>query len=243
MDQLEEEKDDVKETSLLEQSVEKEENLEANKEDENSAMEMLGHSEHEVLNWSGEFQYSNMCRTGVPKDGSCFFHAIAKAYFKPYILGKLNGRPFNKTLFIQTLRRNLAKLLGSKIPNSNKTYWETLSRGEFVRISKHSPEFSLTNMANELASPNTPISDIYNEFISDQLNIDIYILDAERKDVYMNGADMTLLYKNRPSIVLLYLPGHYELIGIADGNYITTYFSPDDPFIKYIRARMEQLSK
>lgn len=225
---------------------EEQESLPQSIQEENKHVEILTQSDHEILNWDGEFQYTggHLIRVAVPADGSCYFHAIAKAYFKPYILGKHDGKPFNRTLFIRTLRNNLARLLGSKIKGDPKgrTYWETLSRGEFVRISKDSPEFSLENMQRELANPN-PVSDIYNEFISDQLNIDIYILDAERKDVYMNGADMKLLYKDRPSVVLLYLPGHYELIGVTYNDYVTTYFSPNDPFIKYIRERMKELSK
>ena len=223
---------------------EEQESLTQSIQEENKSVENYTQPDHEFLNWDGEFRYPGMLSLKVSADGSCYFHAIAKAYFKPYILGKHDGKPFNRTLFIRTLRNNLARLLGSKIKGDPKgrTYWETLSRGEFVRISKDSPEFSLENMQRELANPH-PVSDIYNEFISDQLNIDIYILDAERKDVYMNGADMKLLYKDRPSVVLLYLPGHYELIGVTYNDYVTTYFSPNDPFIKYIRERMRELSK
>ena len=59
-----------------------------------------------------------------------------------------------------------------------------------------------------------PVDNAYNEFISDQLNKDIYILDAVTQDVYMTGSDDNVLYKDRPSIVLMYLPGHYELVGL-----------------------------
>jgi len=205
---------------------------------------MLTGSEHENLVWDGNFQYEGLTRLAVPAQGSCLFHTIAKAYFKPYILGEHQGKKLNRTKFIQRLRQDLSKMLGQKINPSDpksKTYYETLSHGEFVRISKEMPEYSLQSMQEELADSSKPVSDIYNEFISDQLNIDIYILDYEKQDVYMNGGDSNLLYKNRPSVVLLYLPNHYELIGIAKGNSISTNFAPDDPFIQYIKNRMSQL--
>jgi hypothetical protein len=58
----------------------------------------------------------------------------------------------------------------------------------------------------------------------------------------MLGDDYDLLYKRRKSIVILYLPGHYELVGVRYKNGVEkTLFSPDDPFIKVLRRRMEKL--
>ena len=39
--------------------------------------------EYENLVWNGPFSYPNMVRIRVSLDGSCYFHAIAKAYFDP----------------------------------------------------------------------------------------------------------------------------------------------------------------
>ena len=91
------------------------------------------------------------------------------------------------------------------------------------------------------------VDNVYNEFISNQINKDIYILDMVKQDVYMTGDDDEILYKTRPSIVILYLSGkykssgHYELIGLNENGYIKTLFDSDHDFIQNIRARMYEL--
>ena len=210
-------------------------------------MKPLLNHEYENLKWSGVFKKFNLIRIRTDMDGSCFFHALAKAYFKPYIVGKIDDEPFNRKEFIKNLRKDLAKTLALKVDpedTESKTYYQTLSNGEFEKISETMPKYSLKHMQKELANSSKPVSNIYNEFISDQLNLDIYILNVKTKDVYMTGSDNSLLYKNRRSIVVLYLPGHYELIGLMDkDNNIETIFSPKSKFIKKIRERMTELIK
>jgi len=210
-------------------------------------MKPLLNHEYENLKWDGIFEGFNLIRIRTDLDGSCFFHAIAKSYFKPYIIGKIDNEPFDRTEFIKNLRKDLSKTLALKVdpedPDS-KTYYAYLSNGEFENISETMPKYSLKHMQKELRSSTTSISNIYNEFISDQLNLDIYILNAKTKDVYMTGSDNSLLYKNRKSVVILYLPGHYELIGLMDkDNNIETIFSPNSKFIKKIKKRMSELIK
>jgi len=200
----------------------------------------LLNNEYENLVWDGPFSYPNMVRIRTPTDGSCFFHAIAKAYFEPYINGKLNNKPLNRKEFIQKLRKDLSKKLKSKVnPTDPQSpiYYNILSRGKLGEFSKSVPNYSLENMVKELDS-NRPVDNVYNEFISDQLDKDIYILDMLKKDVYITGYDDEILYKNRPSIVILYLPGHYELMGLDETGVVKTLFDPDHNFIKAIRERM-----
>lgn len=200
----------------------------------------LSNTEYEKLEWD-IFKDYNMIRIRTDSDGNCFFHALAKAYFKPYITGKIGDSDFNRRDFIKNLRKDLSKTLAVKKTGSKKTYYETLSNGEFPKIAKEMSTYSLKNMQKELDS-NASISNIYNEFISNQLAIDIYILDGIKRDVYMTGTDDQLLYKNRKSVVVLYLPGHYELIGIMHPkDFLETYFSPDSSFISSIKKRMNQL--
>lgn len=204
----------------------------------------LTNSEYEQLKWAGPFQYPNLVRLRTPMDGSCFFHAIAKSYFKPYILGRLNNEPLNRGKFIRQLRKDLANKLSSRVdptnPSNNLIYYDELSGGTLRDFSRSVPEYSLNNMTNELDS-DLPVGNVYNEFISNQLNKDIYILSMNKQDVYMTGDNTSLLYKNRPSIVLLVLPGHYELIGVSSNDGIKTIFEPDHPLIKAIRNRISSL--
>lgn len=200
----------------------------------------LVNTEYEDLKWKGPFQYDNLVRIRTPTDGSCFFHAIAKSYFKPYITNDLKT---TRQDFVKQLRRDLAVKLGSKVDPRNPEsplYYDLLSRGNLKDFSKTLPQYSLANIQEELNS-DRPVDNVYNEFISDQLDKDIYILDMTKQDVYVTGSDDDILYKDRPSIVILYLPGHYELVGINDNGVIRTLFSHDHDLILAIRDRMNEI--
>ena len=161
--------------------------------------------DYEVLDWKKLFKDLTVIRINVAGDGSCFFHAICKAYFKPYIFGKVGDKPLNRGKFVRKLRRDLAKKLGSKInpeDANSKTYYEDLAKGELANIGKEIKQYSLENMQKTLDS-SEPISNEYNEFISNQLDIDIYIIDGIKRDVYMTGTEDSLIYKNRKSVILL----------------------------------------
>ncbi len=206
---------------------------------------MLTDNAYEPLNWTGNFQYKGLVRIRTPGDGSCFFHAIAGAYFKPYIEGKIDSDPIDRRDLIKKLRKDLSLKLATRVdpldPQS-PTYYDILSRGELGNIANEVPEYSLQNMQAELDS-DTAVDNVYNEFISDQINKDIYILDLTKQDVYMTGNDIDILYKDRMSIVILYLPGHYELVGVQEDGVIKTLFDSDHPLIEQIRTRIAQLSR
>lgn len=208
-------------------------------------IKMLIDREYEVLNWEDKFNFPGLIRIRTHLDGSCLFHAIAKAYFEPYITRKLNGETLSRRDFVLKLRKELAETLGQKVnpsdPNS-VTHYDTLSRGKLHEISDRLPEYSLKNL-QKLLDSSRPVTNIFNEFISNQLRKDIYILDLVKHDVYMVGDDREILYKNRPSIVIGYLPGHYELIGIKNKDEIQTLFQPEHPLIAKIRDRMSELIK
>ena len=81
----------------------------------------LSNTEYEKLEWD-MFKDYNMIRINTDFDGSCFFHALAKAYFKPYITGKIDNSEFNRRDFIKNLRKDLSKTLETKPHGSkNKT--------------------------------------------------------------------------------------------------------------------------
>jgi len=197
------------------------------------------------LNYSPLFSYiennkpiynTNIVRLDTIGDGSCFFHALIMSFFGPYINNRINRRHF-----IRDLRSNLSNELSNKINGENITYYEKISDGQLPKLSKSIPEVSLDNMMKELDS-SYPISNIYNEFISDAINRDIYLINYETKDVYMTGTKLSLLYKNRPSSVILYKPGHYETIGyIESNNTLRLSFDHDHQFIKILKNRAKEL--
>lgn len=204
----------------------------------------LSSSEYQRLNWksTSNFYYPSLVRIRTDSDGSCFFHAITKAYFKPYVAGKLNGRALDRKKFIRGLRNDLSDKLASRVrPKDPESpiYYEILSRGELPKISESIPSYSLKSLQQLLRS-GKPVDNIFNEFVSNELDKDIYILDYNKQDVYITGQDSDILYKDRDSIVILYIPGHYELIGVLEEGKIQTLFDPDHPFISSIRNRIIQ---
>lgn len=210
-------------------------------------LSILMDREFEPLNWisvgNRGFSYPYMVRVRTPADGSCFFHALAKAYYIPYRNGAINGTAINRHQLVKTLRRDLAMKLGQPADPTNpqgSTNYDLLSRGHLRDFGKAVPKYSLDNMKKELNSTSA-IDNVYNEFISNQLRKDIYLLDGENQDVLVTGDDDDILYKDRDSIVILYIPGHYELVGIQNGNRIETHFLPTHPFIQAIRNRMAEI--
>lgn len=183
-----------------------------------------------LLNWpsNGNFSYPELVIIDVPADGSCFFHALVLSIYKPYQLNKVN-----KGKFVREFRKNLAHQLIDD--------YDKLSNGKLRELSKEMPEISLQAMMQELDSTKS-ISNIYNEFISDLLNRDIYLLDYRKKDVYLTGSDLNILYKGRKSTVLVINGNHYQLVGIKkpDGS-IKVGFNVDHPLILEIQTRIKEL--
>jgi hypothetical protein len=166
-------------------------------------------------------------------DGSCFFHAIAMAFCIPY-----REQVCDRITFIRRLRHELALELG-KIQSSGLTHYEQLSRGQLKFFAQALPQYSLENMQRELVEGG-PVDNVYNEFVSDQIDKDIYLLDVLNQDVYITGDDGDILHKGRDSIVILVSPGHYELVGLRNRNGgIDTLFSSEHQFIQAIRKRID----
>jgi hypothetical protein len=198
----------------------------------------------ENLHWMNHgFENFDMLAVYTIGDGNCFFHSLCQAYFIPYRTQMVNHMPLSRREIVRNLRYGLSKRLGEPVDPldpDGPSFYETLSRGELPNFGKEIPAYSFQEMQSRLRNSEA-VGNEYNEFVSDQLKKDIYILDGDAKDVYITGNDDELLYKNRDSIVVLYRPGHYETVGIQSGSSsIQTYFSPSHPFIQFLSARMKE---
>lgn len=206
---------------------------------------ILQTSEFELLNWKNWSLFPNMVRIRTIPDGSCFFHAIANGHLIPYRTGLLDGKAISKREIVAGLRHDLSKMLGMPIDPTDPegpTNYDSLSHGGLAEFSKGHPEYTLKNMQKQLDS-NSAVDNVYVEFISNQLNLDIYLLDLNKQEIYITGKDDDLYFKNRNSIVIGYLPGHYELIGLYNNTTkeVSTYFKPSHPFIMFIRKRLTEV--
>lgn len=193
-------------------------------------------NDFEILTWSNNFKYPNMVKIYTEGDGSCFFHAITNSFYRPYITGMVGNTPLDKKGFIRNLRTDLSKQLKYHYKNLSRGKLEDFSKGEGLET------FSLTEMEKILDS-NMPVDNRFNEYVSNIIDKDIYILDGQTQDVYITGKDDDILYKRRNSIVLLYSNNHYELVGVLQTGIIKTLFDYSDPFIMSIRSRLKNLTK
>lgn len=175
----------------------------------------------------------NMIKYDVPADGSCLFHALSLAFFKPYIDENFNGY-ITRNQIVANLRKELSEKLSQPINGKyGKTYYDMINNGNTAEFSKYVPEFSLHYMKSQLYS-NNAIGYGFLEYICNQINKDIYIIDGNTHELYKTD-EKTI--KNRNSIILYYKNNHYELLGLKTDK-IITHFKPNHEFIQFLRSKL-----
>jgi hypothetical protein len=182
--------------------------------------------QHKNLNLKN-IPYPNLKIIKTIGNGDCLFHSVLSATNEEYV----NSKDKDKEKKGQEFRNYLAEKLILMYPK--------LSRGNLEELSKDVPEYKLENMLKTLKSYRS-VNNLFNELISETLNIDIYLVYSETSDVYIMG-DEEIYHKNRPSIVIYYTGNHYELIGVEEKNGIVDFYQYDHPFIKLIKNRIKEL--
>lgn len=162
-------------------------------------------------------------------DGSCFFHSILLGVSEDYC--NLSGR--GKRIMAANLRRKLAEELSEE-------KYKNLSNGEFEKISKSLKkhiDLSMDGLKDVLDSRAFVGQELI-ELVSNELEIDIYIIDLDREDIYRLG-DTKIYIKNRRSVIIGYSERslHYDLIGLKDSNEVITLFDENHEIIKTLRKK------
>lgn len=183
---------------------------------------MLAEDHYERLSWP--WLPANIHRIGVKGDGSCYFHSILRAFNRSYI-----NQPQQRTRMCQSLRHHLTDKLAKRYPQLGGGIYN-----EFI-----SADLTLSAMSRELNS-SSPVGNQYQELVSEEFDLNIYMLDATTQSVY-HTADATTLYRDyRDNVVLLYLPGHYECVGAPDQHgVITGLFDSAHPLIQAIKNQLK----
>lgn len=197
----------------------------------------------ELLNWNkpdAKFEFPSLYKFDVIGDGSCLLHAICGACEISYNQEVFNSVYTSKQQFIRSLREELSKVL--------PLYYNTLSRGELAVLAKSIPSYNMEYMQKELKS-SASLGQLYFEFLAEAMNINIFLLNEQKKDVIVvNKTDFDLYYKKRDCVILLFsgengdYAGHYSYIGYEETpKVIRTKFSLEHPLIKTIKQRMFQI--
>lgn len=160
-------------------------------------------------------------------DGSCFFHSILLGVSDSY--SSLSDR--DKRRMASNLRRKLSEEL-------DEEKYKSLSNGELENISKSLKkhiDLSLDGLKGELDSNNF-VGQEFIELVSNELDIDIYIIDIDKGDLYRLG-DTNIYLKNRPSVILGYSEraSHYDLIGLKESGEVITLFDPRHEVIEALK--------
>ena len=135
--------------------------------------------------------HDNLVRIACIGEGSCFIHALLKGFHREY--QENNSARFRLSM-AANLRRDLAMLLMHENPNfEGRTYWETISGSRFPRMVMNQildeslvavleRDYSMAGLQRLFNSTRDLGDEIY-EFVSEVLNIDVYIFTATRQDV------------------------------------------------------------
>jgi hypothetical protein len=199
----------------------------------------IGDDTYLPLRFNQPYQHQ-LVRLGTIGDGSCFFHAILKAYYPPYAS---NPSFSHRSKLVRNLRNDLAAALELIDPRTNLTYYESANNGAWKEFSKtilvddlNRPiDYSLRGIQKLLYS-NDYIGDEIYGYVCDMIGIDLYLLKLDEDET----RPVISVVNNRPAVVIGGNGFHYETIGVIRDNLIQTVFLPDDPLIKILRCMFNQ---
>ena len=177
-----------------------------------------------------------LVRIGTIGDNSCFFHAILKAYYKPYAA---NPSWSYRTDFVRKLRDDLATALQVINPDTGRMYyydandgvWEALSKSVRIDDLGNGVDYSLQGMQRLLRS-NRDVGDEVFSYVTDMLGLDLYVLKLDSDRV----RPIIAIDKGRPAVVIGGNGYHYETIGALHRDVIQTVFWPSDPLIGVLQC-------
>lgn len=184
--------------------------------------------------------YGSLYRFKTILDSSNIIHAILRAFNKKYL--KMNSIK-EKEKYVSEIRSGLANDLTYDI-YSRLAYGliDELSTKKYREYGVTTQDSSVIGWAfytKSIADYNELLGSEIQEYISDKLNLDIYILSENSRDIEPSLIECNLLYKHRPSIIILKISGvFYETVGKLDENgRIQTVFDPKDELIKQLYTK------
>jgi len=190
----------------------------------NKALRPLDPDENPVSVNSSKLKVKGIVRFGVLQDGSCYLHAIFRAFSKTY----KNLTIAERSGFIIQIRKELAE-------NYTREIHDSIGNGFFKTSGVKAYEYQ--NMKKNLANVSFWIPNELMEYIGDQLKVNIFILNGIDATPYKFGNTTDVVKPNRLNVVLYWINGnHYETIGIVEQQMtVRTAFDGNHPLITAIK--------
>lgn len=161
-------------------------------------------------------------------DGSCFFHSLLLAISDRY--SRLDYK--SKRALVVEVRRQISHDL-------DEAKYNSLSNGELGAVSEHLKghiDLSIDGLRESLDSHDF-VGQEFIELVSNEFDVDIYIVDLDKSTMYHLG-DTSIYLKRRRSVIIGYSESneHYDLVGLQTASGVATLFSPDHEVIQTLRG-------
>ncbi|SNW62945.1 mRNA-capping enzyme [Orpheovirus IHUMI-LCC2] len=140
---------------------------------------------------NGQKYSKDLYRLGTIGDGSCFIHAVLKAFYAPYINNKSYGM---RTGIVRTIRNELAdNLVKPSVVDPSKSNYEMANGGQWTLLANEQKSsnlnlevnFSLEGIDKLLRSSMNIGNEMY-QYIADMIGINITILHGLQNMVYIH---------------------------------------------------------
>jgi len=170
---------------------------------------------------------NKLLRYGNPQDGSCYIHAILRAFYKPY-----------KKMTVAERSRFLIQLRKEMSANYTQAIHDSIGNGFFS--TSEVPAYRYENMKASIADPGFWIPQDLMQFVGDQLRVNVYIIRETDAEPYIFGDTASHIKPGRMNIVLYWINrNHYETVGqMENANQVRQVFADDHPLIKAMERRV-----
>lgn len=187
--------------------------------------------------------YNNVVRIGTIGDGSCFVHAVLKAYLQSY-----QNNEVDRKAYAVSLRTSMSRSVLATDPLTDTTFYESAGNGQLAELGRTYEESHLSRkeVVNDFSSATISRLLDSSEFLGDEvfsliaemLLVNIHVVRATTDDIFKHASYM--VQKDPGSYYNVVITGdgmHFETIGIktSDG-YIQTAFASNDPFVSAIAS-------
>ena len=164
---------------------------------------------------------NNLLRYGVLQDGSCYIHAILRAFSKSY-----KSRPIaEKTGYVIQFRKELAERYTKEIHDAV---------GDGFFNSSQVAAYSYENLKAAIGQSSFWVNNHLMEYIGDQLQTNVYIIRGVDAEIYTFGQTSGHVKHGRKNVVLYWInDNHYETVGqLEEGNRVRMVYPDDHPLIR-----------